>query len=85
MKFCKDCKHTHEVPEIDILGLKLPHNLPMECHAPKAEQSRDPVTGDWPTCQGMRKNFNSGLSELCGREAKWFKRLERPNETPTAI
>lgn len=57
MKFCKSCGWKQK-------GLSV-------CKAPKAENHRDPVTGDWPMCRDMRTEIIS--KPTCGPDAKWFK------------
>lgn len=76
MKFCKDCKYFRRFKLPDMWGHG---SVDASCLAPEAEEFRNPVTGDWPTCDDMREppyRAPLSLNGICGPDAEWFKARE---------
>ena len=69
MKFCIDCKHC-----VNESLCSIPE---YHCHAPQAEELRNPVDGEWPKCDDMRFehiDFDGNiLYNVCGKDANWFE------------
>lgn len=60
MRFCVDCKH----------------HFSGRCESPNAEPYRDCVTGQYPTCEEMRKPFSYmgwGNGIHCDIDGCWFE------------
>jgi len=67
MKFCIDCKHCVD----ESMGNKPDYR----CHAPQAEELRNPVNGEWPMCIEMRLRYDAE-ENLCDKDARWFEPKE---------